>query len=181
METFFMILNKSEIKKRIKTGMIRQFIDINLQLQGNGFDLSLKSISRFKGVGTIDFDNKERKMPDYIMLKSKNDKYFLQSASYLIDFNEYLKIPADIVALGYTRSSLLRSGAYAPSAVFDAGFCGNVQGVLTVSNSYGLRLKRNARILQLIFFERRNDGSLYQGNYNKSLNLIKEIKGEING
>jgi dUTP pyrophosphatase len=174
-----MILNKSEIKARIEEeGMIKSFINMDLQLQGNGFDLSVNNISRFKGVGTIDFDNKERKMPNYIMLKSKNNKYFLQSASYLIDFNEFLAIPADIIALGYTRSSLLRCGAFIPSAVFDAGFHGNVQGVLVVSNAYGLRLKRNARLLQLIFFERRNDGSLYQGNYNGSLNLINEIKGE---
>jgi dUTP pyrophosphatase len=182
MEISYMILNKKEIQEKIEEGMISNFIDIDFQLQANGFDLSLKNASLFKGTGTIDFDNKEREIPSSIVLRYNNDdEYFLQYGTYLIDFNESLIIPADIVAIGLTRSSLLRSGVYISSAVFDAGFRGNIQCVLAVSNLYGLRLKKNARLLQLIFFERRDDGSLYQGNYNKSLNLIKEIKGEING
>lgn len=170
-----MILNESEIKERIKKGMIRQFTNLDIQLQANGFDLSLQDISLIKGSGMIDFSNDERKMPDYIILKSDHSKYHLQYGVYLIDFNEYFEIPNDIVALAYSRSSLLRCGAYIPSAIFDAGFHGSVQCILIVSNSYGLELKRNARLLQLVFFERRDDSSCYHGSYNELLNPISEI------
>lgn len=168
-----MILNKSEVKERIEKGMIRHYTNLDMQLTSNGFDLSLQDISLFKGAGMIDFSNDERKIPEHIILKSDHNKYHLQYGVYLIDFNEYFKIPTDIIALGRTRSSLLRCGAHIVSAVFDAGFHGNIQCILIVSNNYGLELKRNARLLQLVFFDRKDDGSFYHGEYNESLNLME--------
>ena len=161
-----MILNKSEIKERIeKNGMVSEYINLVTQIQSNGFDISVKDISIYRSPGTIDFDNSKRELPEYIRLKDCTDEYHLQFGGYLINYNEHLRIPDDIIAIGYPRSSLLRMGANIPSAIFDAGFNGYSQGMLIVNNSYGLNITKNARVLQLIFLDREDDNSSYNGKY----------------
>ena len=167
-----MILNKSQISEYItKKNMITNYIDIDAQIQSNGFDLTVKGISLYHGSGTIDLDNTHRGMPEYIIIQNQGSHH-LEFGAYLIDFNEKLKIPNDIVALGYSRSSLLRMGANIPSAVFDAGFEGYPQGMLIVNNKHGLDIHKNARVLQLIFLDRENDDSSYNGKY--ALPLFEE-------
>ena len=144
--------------------MISDYIDISTQAQSNGFDLTIKNISLYHGAGTIDFDNTKRGMPEYIAIHNWK-LHHLEFGVYLIDFNEKLEIPNDIIALGYTRSSLLRIGVNIPSAVFDAGFKGYPQGMLIVNNKYGLNIHKNARVLQLIFLDREDDNSCYDGEY----------------
>ena len=160
-----MILNKSEILRCItEKNMISDYIDISIQAQSNGFDLTVKNISLYYGSGTIDFDNTKRGMPEYIAIQNW-ELHHLEFGAYLIDFNERLKIPNDIIALGYTRSSLLRMGVNIPSAVFDAGFKGYPQSMLVVNNKHGLNIHKNARVLQLIFLDRKDDNSCYDGEY----------------
>ena len=76
----------------------------------------------------------------------------LPAGSYLVTFNEIVHLPKNIVALGRPRSSLLRCGVTIHSAVWDAGYSGRSQSLMVVYNPAGLRLQRNARILQLVFF-----------------------------
>ena len=161
-----MILNRSEIKERIeKTKMISQFIDMDKQLTSNGFDITVKDISIYQGAGTIDFDNSKREMPKYVRLVDHKGFYHLQFGAYLVDFGEKFAIPEDIIALGYTRSSLLRMGAHIPSAVWDAGFEGYGQGMLIVNNLYGINVMENSRVMQLVFMGRNDDDSLYGGRW----------------
>ena len=166
-----MILSKSQILERIEQGMISEYKDVAMQLQPNGFDLTVKNVSLYYGSGTIDFDSTEREMPEYIAIQNWRSLH-LEFGAYLIDFNEKLEIPNDIIALGYTRSSLLRMGASIPSAVFDAGFKGYSQGMLIVNNKHGLNIHKNARVLQLIFLDREDDNSFYNGEY--ALPLFEE-------
>jgi dUTP pyrophosphatase len=71
------------------------------------------------------------------------------------------------MALGRTRSSLSSGGATIFTAVWDAGYRGRSTALLTVLNPEGLRLQRDARLIQLVFFtlvsptERGYDG-IYQ-------------------
>jgi len=167
-----MILNKSEILKYINNNkMISEYVDLDIQLQPNGFDLTVKNISLYYGSGTIEFDNAKRGMPEYIAIQNRKSHH-LEFGAYLIDYNEKIKIPNDIIALGYPRSSLLRIGVNVPSAVFDAGFEGYPQGMLIVNNKHGLNIHKNARVLQLIFLDREDDNSCYDGEY--ALPLFEE-------
>jgi dUTP pyrophosphatase len=50
------------------------------------------------------------------------------------------------------RSTLLRSGVAIHAAVWDAGYSGRGEGLLSVLNARGYRLQRGARVLQLVFF-----------------------------
>ena len=165
-----MILNKTQILERIKSGMITKYIDLNTQIQPNGFDISVKEISLFMSTGTIDFDNTKRKLPLYLDLTSYLS-YHLQHGSYLVEFNEKFNIPNDLIAIGYSRSSLLRMGAFIPSAIWDAGFNGYGQGMLIVNNNYGINIMKNARIMQLVFIEKKDDESVYEGKYNDLIDI----------
>ena len=168
-----MILNKTEILERIKSGMISEYIDLDTQLQPNGFDITIKEISLFMNTGTIDFNNTSRKLPLYLDVTSYFP-YHLQHGAYLIEFNEKFNIPSDLTALGYSRSSLLRMGAFIPSAVWDAGFKGYGQGMLLVENNYGINIKENARVMQLVFMLRDDDKSAYDGMFNKDPPLLDD-------
>ena len=60
------------------------------------------------------------------------------------------------MALGRPRSSLLRSGVALHTAVWDAGYRGRSQSLLTVHHPEGFRLQRDARLAQLVFFRLSN-------------------------
>ncbi len=76
----------------------------------------------------------------------------LPAGSYLITFNEAVRLPRNVMALGRTRSSLLRCGVSLHTAVWDAGYSGRSQSLMVVYNTCGFRLKQNARLMQLVFF-----------------------------
>ena len=68
-----MILNKTQILARIKDDdMISEYVDLDRQITGNGFDITLKDISLYMGAGTIDFNNTKREMPKYTKLRKSN-------------------------------------------------------------------------------------------------------------
>jgi dUTP pyrophosphatase len=56
-----------------------------------------------------------------------------------------------VAALARPRSTLLRCGASLETALWDPGYRGRSQSLLVVHNQSGLRLKRNARLMQLVF------------------------------
>ena len=168
-----MILNKTQILERIKDeDMISEYVDIDKQITCNGFDVTIKNLSMYMESGTIDFDNTERELPKCLPL-AHYYKYHLQQGAYLIDFNEHIKIPNDLIAIGRTRSSLLRMGSYVPSSIWDSGFEGYSQGTIVVNNNYGMDMIKNARVLQLIFLEKKEDNFLYNGIYNIKKEMTK--------
>ena len=90
----------------------------------------------------------------------------LAAGSYLVTFNEVVNLPLDLMALGRPRSSLLRSGVSIHTAVWDAGYQGRSQALLSVYNPDGYQVQKDARLLQLVFF--RLEQSLnqsYQGRF----------------
>jgi dUTP pyrophosphatase len=87
-------------------------------------------------------------------------------ASPLITLNETIHLPTNLMALAKPRSSLLRSGVTLHSAVWDAGYHGRSQALITVYNSYGFTVARNARVLQLVFVSLASaTASAYAGRY----------------
>ena len=74
------------------------------------------------------------------------DQLFLRQTFSLI-----VNLPNNLTALGFTRTSLLRMGALTQNGVWDAGFKGKGEFILTVNNPHGIRLKQNARLVQLVF------------------------------
>jgi len=153
------MLNKNEIKNLIEEKkLISNFINLDKQLTPNGFDMTVAQVSEYDGAGCLDFSNNERVIPrtkELVPVKRKpDDKYGwwrLKKGAYKIVTNEIVNIPNDLIAVAFTRSSLLRMGAFTQNGVWDAGFTGKSEFILIVENPHGIELKQNARVIQLIF------------------------------
>lgn len=167
------VLNSKEIERLIKTrGLIEDFLDIKLQLTPNGFDLSCGWVYEFDSAGMVDFSNKERLIPSgrEILPQKLNpaDKFgwwYLTPGTYKIKTNEKVNLTDDLIALAFSRTSLLRCGAFTQHGVWDAGFKGRGEFVLVVQNPQGIRIKQNARVAQLIFLNLKKTKQGYQGRY----------------
>lgn len=160
-----------------------------LQIQPCGIDLTLKSVSRWSSHGVIDFDNSRRvkcptekiafsahhqhighpaSSPGDESHQSQDDSIFLAMGSYLVEFNETVDVPLDLMGQLYVRSSLFRAGALVSAGLMDSGYRGAVGGLLQVVNPHGLRLYRDARLAQVVFYQMAEPVEGYQGQYQGS-------------
>jgi dUTP pyrophosphatase len=165
------MLNRQEIEKLVKENkLVSDYCNLDIQLTPNGFDLTVGSVLEFAGPGALDFSNKERIIPPAKELLPKKraaqDKFGwwnLKKGAYKIRTNEVVNLPNDLIAFAFSRSSLLRMGAFTQNAVWDAGFKGKSEFILIVENPKGVRLKQNARVIQLIFMKINETSVGYQG------------------
>jgi dUTP pyrophosphatase len=157
-----MILPKHHI---LSSSIISELIGES-QYQPAGVDVTLKKVLRFSESGSIDFDNKERKISGVEEVPFEGEWVALSPGCYKVIFNEYVKIPADAAAVCFPRSSLLRCGVTLECAVWDPGYEGRSEALLIVSNPHGGRFKKNAKIGQLIFVKLSEGAKeLYSGRY----------------
>ena len=148
-------------------GLVESMIDPETQTQMCGVELTLQKIERFLTAGAVAFDNKERKLPETELVNFDEMGWIeLTAGSYLVTFNEIVNIPKDVTAMARARSTLLRCGATLETALWDPGYRGRSQSLLVVYNLQGLKLKKNARLMQLVFLRLENEAEkLYSGKY----------------
>jgi len=167
------MLNHQEIEELINLkGLIEGYVDLKTQLTPNGFDLTVGQLFEFDAPGALDFSNKERMVPAGKELPAKKEKpddkfgwWSLPPGAYRVRTNETVNIPADLTAIAFSRTSLLRMGCFTQNGVWDAGFKGRSEFILVVGNPKGLRLKQNARVAQITFFKINAVRKGYQGVY----------------
>lgn len=164
-----MIVGGSELRKLIletTPPLISDWVDLELQLQPAGFDLTLREVRRFSSEGYVDFDNSKRRVAESSPIPfDESGTLRLGRGAHLLVFNEYLRLPPYIAAIAKPRSSLIRSGATVETAVWDPGYEGRSRALLVVYNEHGLILEKNARIVQLIFIKVIGAGPEYAGVY----------------
>jgi len=133
--------------------LVSDYVDLEAQLQPNGFDLTLREVSTFVGQGQIGRESGNRTLPELIPLAFDADGWMtLEAGQYHILYNEIVSLPDSLMALGRPRSSLGRSGVTIHTAVWDAGYSGRSTSLLSVLNPEGFRVPRDARVMQLVFF-----------------------------
>lgn len=162
------ILSKLDILNLIsqKPPLIDACPNLNDQVQPNGFDLTVREIAVIRSPGTIAVSNTDRVISGLEPLITDSQDFFsLSPRSYVITFNEIVSLPKDVMALGAPRSSLLRCGVTVNMAVWDAGYSGRGQALLTILNPQGFRLQKNARVAQLVFFQLAAETEGYHGTY----------------
>jgi dUTP pyrophosphatase len=147
--------------------LVEGMIDSEAQTQMCGLELTLQKIERFLSAGAVAFDNKERTLPQTEALEFDSSGWIsLSPGAYLVTFNEIVSIPKDAAAFARARSTLLRCGAALETALWDPGYRGRSQSLLVVYNPDGLRLKKNARLMQLIFLRLEKEAErVYAGRY----------------
>jgi dUTP pyrophosphatase len=126
--------------------------DRDSQLQPNGIDITLESVSRFRGPGFLGLTNEERVLPQTELLRFDPDgTLYLPPGAYQVRFNEVVNLPDWLMAYARPRSSMLRSGVALHTAVWDAGYSGRGISMMVVYHPAGFRVARDARICQLVF------------------------------
>lgn len=168
------MLNKSQIKKLVtEKKLIENYINLETQLTPNGFDLTVGEIFEFVSAGAVDFSNKERVVPEGKAILPEKQKpgdkhgwWNLAKGVYKIRTNETVNLPNDLTALAFSRTTLLRAGAFTQHGVWDAGFSGSGEFILSVENPSGIKIKQNARVAQLVFLGV-DETEGYNGIYNE--------------
>ena len=153
-------LDRESIRLRLEATppLVEGYLSLDAQLQPNGFDLTLRELASFVGTGTgpgvLTADNAGRRIAETCPMAFDSDgSRRLAPGPYLITFNEVVHLPLDLMALGRPRSSLLRSGVAVHNAVWDAGYHGRSQALLMVYHPQGFTVSRDARLMQLVFYE----------------------------
>lgn len=162
------VLSKANILNLIKQKppLIENYVNLEEQLQPNGFDLTLQGVALLQSGGCIGVSNAQRRVSSLAPLVFDGvDNLDLIPGAYAITFNEIVNLPKNVMALGAPRSSLLRCGVTVQNAVWDAGYCGRSQALLVVYNPLGFRIQRNARVDQLVFIELADETEGYNGAY----------------
>ena len=162
---FGSVLCMDDIRKRIiHDRLVEDYIDLEVQLQPNGFDCTLRKVARIKGSVRIDFHSKE--LPEVEEIPFDDEGWvFLPKGFYKAYLNEIINLPRNLMALGRPRSTLVRAGANVLTAVWDAGYRGRSEVGLVVYNEDGIWLKKNARIMQLVFIKLSGEAEPYEGSY----------------
>ena len=162
------ILSKENIHKLLQQQppLIEGYINLEEQVQPNGIDLTLREIALLQTSGKIAVSNRQRLVSGLAPLIFDGlDFIDLMPGTYIITYNEIVNLPKNIMALATPRSSLLRCGVTVHTAVWDAGYSGRSQSLMVVYNPQGFRLQRNARIVQLVFFQLTEETEGYHGTY----------------
>jgi len=162
------VLSREHLERLIKQQppLIEGYLSLDEQLQGNGFDLTLRDIALLESPGRIAIKNSQRQVSELAPLVFDGLGFIdLPAGVYSITYNEIIHLPKNIMALATPRSSLLRCGVTVNTAVWDAGYSGRSQSLMVVYHPRGFRLERNARIVQLVFFQLRGEAEGYQGTY----------------
>jgi dUTP pyrophosphatase len=155
--------------------VIANLLSATHQTQPCGVDLTLKRVMLWTSPGAIDFDNTNRKTADTATVPFQHDAsgsfWDLTAGSYLVEFNETVDTPLDVMGQVFVRSSLWRSGAVIQAGVMDSGYKGAIGAVLQTVNPHGLRLTRDAKIAQMVFHQMSENVEGYSGVYQGSVGV----------
>lgn len=147
------VLSREELRAALAaTPPLVEGIDEQAQLQPNGIDLRVGRVQRLTSPGLLGMADAVREPAAREEIQPDADGWWdLHQGSYVIQYAEKVNLPADLMAIGHPRSSLLRSGVALHGAVWDVGYSGRGEGLLAVLNPRGYRLQRGARVYQLVF------------------------------
>lgn len=154
----------------VADSMVENIIDREVQTQPNGFDMTLTKVEGFLAgdSGVLDFSNDKRIKPKVAEIPFTDGRFdqeqhvFLRPGCYLITLDPKIRVPMDCIGRLRARSSLIRMGCGIDAGVWDAGFIGSSQVLLTVKNMAGIKLYKNARVGQMIL-ERIEGGNVEEG------------------
>lgn len=155
------MLNSQEL---IDRGIITGHIEDD-NIAQHGIDLNVTEISRIKSTTSGFIPRKGKtQLPDYQTVPLDNGIWSLAPGMYDVMFAQGCNVPPDQMLLIRQRSSLLRSGAFICSNVYDAGFqTENLGTMLTVVNS--IQIEYFARIAQIYNHAATPVENLYDGQW----------------
>ena len=91
-----------------------------------------------------------------------------------VTFNEQINLPDDIFSITNIRSSYSRKGVFTTSGIYDPMFSGTMGCTIYNLGNEEIKILKNIRILQMIFFEA-DAASQYDGHYNHTDSVESKI------
>jgi dUTP pyrophosphatase len=173
-----MFIGSVELKRRIlEEGLVKDYINLDDQLQPASFDLTLKKVEKAVNEGYVFVNGKELPtMKEVQPIKfAGKDCYKLKPGSYIGYINEEVNIPKDLCAMHIQRSTLARCECYS-KGWWDPGYNGRGTCYLDVRNEHGILIEKNAKVVQMTF-ALVTDAHLYKGQYQKENIGMESIKG----
>ena len=151
------LLSDTEIRELCKsdTPLLADFIDFDRQLQPTGFDVTVRGVHQLVGVSQIGGPYNS-KVAEEVLIRPQESYYTLAPGAYLININEYVALPNEIMGLIFPRSTLFRCGGILQSGVWDGGFNGRGRLGLLIQGVQELKIEENCPIAQMVFFRSNN-------------------------
>jgi deoxycytidine triphosphate deaminase len=138
------------------TAFVDGFVHEPTQTEGRGLDLTVTEVHEVAGPGRVDFGGGELEAaelePHDRQYRDESDDYqwwHLDAGEYLIEYNESLALPDDMVARVQTRDAVRARGAFHPTLELT-----ELARVPLSVGGAGVRLKENARVSTLLAVER---------------------------
>ena len=100
------VLSRQDINRLLQNEppLIEEWIDLDQQLQTNGFDMTLREVALLQSPGKIAVMNSQRSVSDLAPLVFDGLGFIdLTPGAYIITLNEVVHIPRDITALATPR------------------------------------------------------------------------------
>lgn len=135
------------------------------QVQPNGVDLTIARVEEPIDAGHIGRGGKtigDRQEIPPSAVSDAESTYYLPPGAYVVRYGETVRVPSNHIGFILPRSSLMRNGAMLHSAVWDAGYEGQGEGLLTVHHD--IEIAQDARIGQFILAKANHQGT-YDGDY----------------
>lgn len=90
--------------------------------------------------------------------------HILHGMSVNINFQETIKLPADVYSTFVQRSSYSRKGIFMTTGVYDPGYEGSIGCTIYNMSGFELVVERGERVGQMLFFEAKS-ASTYDGQW----------------
>ncbi|MEK6976896.1 MAG: dCTP deaminase [Candidatus Hydrothermarchaeota archaeon] len=156
-----MYLSSKEIKERIKADRLLEGHE-DRNIQGAGVDLRIGRL--FSPASGASLGVEKRELPE--MQEIEEARYDLAPGSYSLCLTmEEVRMPHDLVAFIYPRSTLFRCGVGLRTAVVDPGYEGPLTLGIKNEGAHPFALERGARIAQIVFAEVQEGATNYSGRY----------------
>lgn len=130
------------------------------QVQPNGVDLTVERVLTQTSPGAVTTDGKT--IGDRDPIEQDDGQYCLSSGAYVVQYTERLQVPEEHVGFVLPRSTLLRNMTTLHTAVWDAGYEGRGEGLLSVGGE--IHIAHGARIGQFVLASADHAG-VYSGSY----------------
>lgn len=122
-------------------------------VQPNAIDLRLNKVFKIvPNVFEIDAANNKKHRGVEELQPDENGFWTLEPGEYEISCMETVEVGPDEMGLIVQRSTLSRNGVYVRFCVFDAGYIGEIAGVLGV-NVAPFKIQRGTRIAQYVCYK----------------------------
>jgi dCTP deaminase len=169
-----MLLTNTEIKE---LGIITPYVEkvqtkISYGADPAGYTLSLSDKFKFPVKNGFVVDPMDTRDFKYMFDDIVTDVYVLQPNSYVLGkAREYMKLPKDVTAIAFTKSTYARVGIFANITTIDAGWEGYLTIEIANLGSHPVKIYANHGIAQIHFFKHKPTEG-YVGKYQG----LKDIK-----